>query len=451
MRRKMLLAALCALFAALLSGCGMSMFRTAEELYAQPLLPERYKNLSQTIQAAMSGIDAEQIAPQSGSNTSAIQLLDLDGDGAEEAAAAFFRSTSSQDTQPLKIYLFQPGDDGVFQVAYILQGEGSNINSITYEDLDGDGGKEVVVSWQLTSRANVLSVYALHAQEADEWIHTTYNESYALADLDRDGVKELLIIQRDDTGEDHSKVSWYVSQSETLMLASAANLSENITDVTAVRSSVLAGEIPALYVTSDCPDGRVTDIFIWQNGQLINATLDLESGISKETLRGNPDINVTDIDGDGVLEIPISVPLPHAEPESTTTHWLTYWRQFNRHGKATSVCITYHSSDGWYLVLPDEWEGHVTVESNNSKFFRGERAVVFYRWKGAQAVRFMSIYRLTGDNRMAWANRGNRQLLRTTTTTAYAVELFTDGWDCGLDAEQIKERFHFITTEWANA
>ena len=132
-----------AVFMLLLSGCGVSLFRSAEDLFVQPQLPEEYKNLNATIEQVKSSLDAEQTAPLTGSNTSAIQLLDLNSDGEEEAAVAFFRSNSSDDPQPLKIYIFRMGSDGTYQIAYRIQGEGNNVGSIAYRDLDGDGIVEI--------------------------------------------------------------------------------------------------------------------------------------------------------------------------------------------------------------------------------------------------------------------------------------------------------------------
>jgi len=443
------------LFAALLAlglcGCGVSIFRGAEDLYAQPRLPERYQNLSVTIQNVMDGIGAEQATPMSGDNTSAIQLLDLDGDHEEEAAAAFFRVNAADDPQPLKIYLFRIGAGGTYNVSYILQGEGNNINSIAYVDLNGDGSKEVVVSWQLTARANVLSVYSLGLNEARELIHTTYNESYALSDLNRDGVKELLVIQRDDTGEDHSRVSWYTYENETLMLASSANLSDNVLDVAAVRPAILLGQVPALYVTSECEGGRVTDIFVYRDRGIVNTTLDPNTRVSASTFRNLTEINVIDINSDGVLEIPVSQILPKVDPNSTATYWLTYWRQFDAWGHAHQSCVTYHSSDGWYLLIPNGWEGQIAVDRDDRESYRGERAVVFYHQdRDGGMSQFMTIYRLTGNNRSAWAKMGSRELLLSTNTAAYAVEFAKNGWDCGLDAGQVRERFSLITTEWSS-
>ena len=60
-----------------------------EELYALPELPERYTALNKQLSAIQES-GAEYAAPVSGSNIQPVQMVDLDGDGREEALA-FFR------------------------------------------------------------------------------------------------------------------------------------------------------------------------------------------------------------------------------------------------------------------------------------------------------------------------------------------------------------------------
>lgn len=437
-----------ALLALLLSGCGFKLFKSAEELYRQPQLPQEYQELNSTIKAVMTSLGAESITPLSGSNTSAVQLLDLDGDGTEESAAAFFRVSDAE--QPLKIYLFRMNSAGGYDEAYVLEGEGNNIDSIAYEDLDGDGKKEVVVSWQLTSRAYVLAVYLLGRSEATELIRTTYNENYVLTDLNGDGCKELVVIQRDDTGEDISRASYYSYQDGVLAVTSAAPLSENIQDVLTARTGVLSGQQPAIYVTSECAGGQITDIFTYRDGGLVNVTLNTDSGLSSNTFRDFTSVSVTDINQDGVLEIPVSLALPSVREDSTATYWITYWLQFNADGEGTVVCITYHSvTDGWYLVLPNDWDGQITVERESQGTYQSEQAVVFYYRGEDGPERFLTIYRLSGSSASIRASLGNRELLLTSDSVTYAAEFAADGWDCGLTMDQLRERFSLIKTEWS--
>ena len=439
------------LLLSLLSGCSFKLFKSAEDLYARPQLPEAYQQLENTINTVKSALDAEDATPVSGSNPSAIQLLDLDGDGQEESAAAFFRANAADDPLPLKIYFFRKGSGGEYNVSYSLEGEGNNIYSIDYEDLDGDGRKEVVVSWQLTALANVLTVYSLGTAGVVELLRVTYNESYNLCDLDGEGLKELVVVQRDTAGEGVSRADYYSVQDGVLALTSTANLSENVTDVTAVRAGVLAGQNPALYVTSECPTGQITDIFTLRDGSFTNITLDPDSHLSNDTLRDYTSVGVTDINRDGVLEIPVALVLPNVNAESSASYRIIYWRQFDEAGVPTVVCTTYHNvTDGWYLVLPSQWDGQILVERDDRQNYRGERAVVFYhRSSDGAPEKFLTVYYLTGDSMESRTTIGNREVLTSTGVAAYSAEFAVGGWDCGLTMDQIRERFRLVTKEWS--
>ena len=439
------------LMVGLLCGCSFKLFKSAEDLYARPQLPEAYQQLENTINTVKSALDAEDATPISGANPSAIQLLDLDGDGQEESAAAFFRANAADDPLPLKIYFFRKASGGEYNVSYVLEGEGNNIYSIAYEDLDGNGRKEVIVSWQLTTQANVLTVYSMSPAGVVELLRVTYNESYNLCNLDGSGCRELVVVQRDVTGEGVGRADYYSVQEGLLTLTSSAPLSENVTDVLAVRSGQLAGQTPALYVTSECPTGQITDIFTLRDGMFTNITLNGDSRLSNDTLRDYTSVSVTDINQDGVLEIPVALVLPNVSGESSSTYRVIYWRQFDAAGDPTVVCTTYHNvTDGWYLVLPSQWDGQILLERDDRQNYRGERAVVFYhRDEGGTPEKFLTIYYLTGDSMESRTTIGNRKMLTSTGVAAYSAEFPADGWDCGLTMDQIRERFRLIAKEWS--
>lgn len=440
----------------LLSGCEFNIFKSADDLYARPQLPEEYQNLEDTIDLVMKRLDVDYAAPVSGSNASAVQLLDLDEDGENEIAVAFFRANASDDPQPLKIIMFRAGSDGGYNIAYTIEGEGNNINSIEYEDLDGDGSREVVVSWQLAARANVLSVYTLSPTGPSELIHTTYNKSYILEDLNGDGRRELIVIQQNDSADVPSRASYYTVRDGVLTMASGADLSGNIREITTVRGGLLSGQKRAIYITSTCDGGQVTDILTCAEGELANITRYDTSGISNDTLRTYTEVPPTDINGDGVLEIPLALPLPSASLSSDGVYWIIYWRQFDETGAASMVCMTYHSvTDGWYLVLPNEWDGKIAVERDDRLNYRGERAVSFY-YRGdstAAPERFLTIRRLSGteESVAAKAEMGGRRLLCWSgKNIAYVMEAEAAEWDCGLTPAQVSERFSLILTEWTS-
>ena len=99
---------LAALFAALsfagtLSGCSLNLAASPEDLYALPQLPAEYAGLNNSIRQLIEA-GAEYAAPTAGTNLQPLQLVDLDGDGREEAMA-FLRRGS--DERALKIHIYE--------------------------------------------------------------------------------------------------------------------------------------------------------------------------------------------------------------------------------------------------------------------------------------------------------------------------------------------------------
>ena len=66
----------------------------------------------------------EYAAPTSCSNTQNIQLQDLDGDGTQESAVAYFRVSGAE--KPLKIYIFRQNQaTEEYETAWSVEGEGT--------------------------------------------------------------------------------------------------------------------------------------------------------------------------------------------------------------------------------------------------------------------------------------------------------------------------------------
>ncbi len=437
-----------------LSGC---FFKTADELYALPELPEAYKQLQIKLDEVMGELDAEYAAPLTGSNTATVQLQDLDGDGEAEATVAFFRVNSNE--EPLRIYIFRQEADGTYEKAYALRGDGTAIDSISFVDLDGDGMKEVLVSWQISARVHTLTAYQLGVADAIELVHTAYNETFAVYDLDRDNQQELLVLQADDTGEGSGRVEYYNFENGQMVLAAAAPMSRGASAIAAggVRRGYLRGNIPALYVGVMCGDAAVTDIYAMREGVFTNVTLNPETGVSGETMRYYNDVAAQDINSDGVLELPKPVALSDNQPaqNSASSFWLIYWRQFDVDGNAYTVQINYHNLiDGWYLNLPENWVDQIAMARDDSQSARGERAVVFYLMREGEMEtspqEFLRIYRLTGSNRSTRARLGNRFVLLEEDNITYAAEFTDVGWNSGLNEDNLADYFSIIRKEWSN-
>lgn len=449
--RGVLLAFLMCLTAAALGGCGM--FKPVESLYALPALPEEYSQLQSSIQTVMDEMQAEYAVISYGNNTSTIQMLDMDGDGEQETAAVYLRVSNAEE-KPMRVCLFRRGSDDTYRLTHTLQGDGLYIHSVTYADLTGDGVRELIVSWQMSARVNTLSAYQLSATDADELMSTGYNECYLVVDMDGDGNKEIVIFQRSSSDTESNRAEYYRYQDGKMTMASAAPLSAPIKSVTDVEAGQLADGTSGIYVTCDVEGGVLTDILVMGESGLNNVTLDNELGISQSTLRTYTEVSATDIDHDGVMDIPQPVLLESLDPEVESTQYVIYWREFDSQGASTYLSnATYHSvTDGWYLTLPASWQGKITVARDDSRSIRGERAVVFYYWPDTETTTpasFLTIYRLTGDNRYSRSKLAGRVTLFTDSSAIYCASLNADVWDCGIETEDLIAQFSLITVEWS--
>ncbi len=451
MGKRLLLAGLAAALGLCLSGC---VFEPVDKLYALPALPQEYRDLQATIDATMSGLGAEYATINYGSNTSTIQLLDMDGDGRQETAAVFLRVASAEE-KPMRVCLFRQGSDQTYRQSAVLAGNGTSINSVAYEDLTGDGSRELIVSWQLSAGVHSLSAYSFGTNGANELMSVSYNEGYMTADLNQDGSKELIVFQRDITGEGYNVAEYYDYQDGVMVLASTGTLSDGMKDVVRSESGLLADGRPGVYVTLEIETGWLTDVLTLEPGGLVNVTRDPERGVSVDTRWSDTEASTADINGDGVPEIPRPQRLPSVSEEEAAPQYLIYWQQFDSSGMGATSTITYHAfTDGWYLTLPNGWNaGNITVVRDDSLSNRGERAVTFYYWpdqKEGKPERFLTIYYLTGSNRTARSKLPGRTVLLSDSSAIYCAALDTQVWDCGISEEDLAQRFRLITAAWSN-
>ena len=446
---------------ALLTGC---FSQSVDDLYAPPRAPDDYLKLDNKINEVLNA-GGEYAAPLSGELTQKVQLQDLDGDGVQEAIA-FFRV--SADERPLKIYIYHQVEDD-YEVAAIIEGSGNAIDSVSYENLDDSPSKEIIVDWETVAQRHLLAAYSIDRYEALELMHTDHS-GFQIYDIDADGQKELLVLRMADPSESSTaaptssepanRVELYNFQDGMLELSSSSPLSRDVSGASDMACGYLQDMVPALFVTSTyAENGQITDIFAWKHEQLENVTLDPETGESTGTVRWSTEVNstgvsCTDINGDGILELPSAYALPDPNNVGTAPNfWAIRWQQYDIDGGAHRVYTTYHNSrDGWYFILPDAWEGKLTL-SRSDLAGGGERAVIFSYWEGDPNVEpepFLVIYMLTGDNRSMRASMPGRFRLLSTegdADTIYAARLIDGGWNCGLDEEGVKANFALIPSE----
>lgn len=429
----------------LLSGCGIVL--STQELYSLPKLPAEYMELDTRINALLAE-GAEYAAPTSGTNIQPVQLMDLDGDGQEEALT-FLRKTD--DEKQLKIYIFTPGEntegEKSYEQAAVIESSGSSIYSVAYNDLDGDGRTELVVGWRASTELQALSVYTLRSGEAVELMHTSYVK-YDINNLDQDERNELVVLRADDEGG--GVADYYGWQSESLQLRSSARVSMTMAELNQqgrITKGMLQNNVPALFITGVEDSTRaITDILTAKNGELSNIVLADTTGFSTE-IAPFCTLYPIDINNDGLTEVPRPVPMPEREGESGAYRRID-WRSYDSEGTAATVLSTYHDiEDGWYLQLPSTWTETLMAARSVTQ---DEANVTFYRTSGQGPLPVLRITAITGNSREVKAARGGRFILARRTECIFAAELLENdfNWTDGMTEDQVRAAFNLIAKEW---
>ena len=431
-----------------LAGCTMpKLTLDPEELYALPELPERYTALNKQLSAIQES-GAEYAAPVSGSNIQPVQMVDLDGDGREEALA-FFRQSDGE--KPLKIYVFTDNGDSYAQTA-VIEGSGLAVYSIAYSDIDGDGRMEIIVGWRVSMELQALAVYALEPDGARELMRTNYVK-YAVADLNSDGMQEMTVFRADQDGV--GAADCYVWKNGTLALGSTIRVSMTMAELSQqgkVTVGTLRSGEPALFVTGVADSARaITDVLLLRNSELSNSVLSLTTGVSRESSRFRS-LYPMDINGDGITEIPRTVPLSPGEQETDVSQRVD-WISYDAAGTASRVLSTYHAmEDGWYLQLPEGWAESILVGRSAST---DETSVTFYMESDAEDdqgyAALLRITALSGSNRERLAVRTGRFILGRNDGVIYVGELLkgNEEWDHSVTEDEVRNAFSLIAKEWS--
>ena len=429
-----------------LSGC---VTKSAEELYCLPALSEEYVVLQEQLNRVLQS-GAGYSAPISGSNRQAVQLQDIDGDGVNEAIA-FFNCLGEEN--PLKIYVFECQDDTYYQ-ACVIEGTGTRFESISYTDMNGDGVSEFLVGWQISSELKMLTAYTIEDYRPTVILNTDYTD-YTVSDMNADGWMDLVVV-RLSSSELSGEVELYALRADGELASCVSRMSDGVEALSHARTGALRDGTPSVCLESAIDATNiVTDIFIYRQGTLQNITLDTNAGVSAETIRSYS-VYCRDMNADGVLEVPKPVQMPSVSGADSTvwgansSFWAIEWYDYLSTGRRVRVLVTYHNNtDGWYLSMPDSWEGKVAVRREDSS--TGARMVIFSEYDSAtQQVGsdFLTIYTLTGDTADERAESEGYFVLQTTKNTVYAAQILTDHAPVELSEAMVKENFKIIYSEW---
>lgn len=420
------------LFAAITLFCGCDL-RTADEMYAVPVRPAEDYNLQNAINKAMSGLDYG--APKSGTNQEIVQTADLDGNGDPE----YLLFAKGDSEHPLQIFIFDKQKDA-YNLVDTISCNGSAFDRVEYVQMDDKPGMEIVVGYQLNDRlTGGLGVYTFRSGNMEQLLGSTYSQ-FLVTDLDDDGLSELFLTRPGSNEWSKGIAELYRVKNGDVERSVELSLSVPSAYIRRVFPGKLQDGKQCVYVSAQNGENALTtDIFAMSENVFLNVALSAQRPTTVQTI-GNYYVDIADIDGDGILELPQLVDMIQLTADVGSTHKVISWFALDSQGLCYTKAYTYHCFiDGWFVELDSALVDVLAVS-------RQGKRVDFFSWdkQFGVPVRLFSIHVLTGQNREEQAEAAGNIRLHTTNSLVIVGELTSNGGRYGITDQKLMDSFHII-------
>lgn len=385
---KKILLVLMALGIALL-GCGCDLYSpNVESLLSAPLLSDLQNRVDEALRDVV-GQDLRLFYPLSGRYRSPYVFHDLDGDGEEEAVVLYSLEEGSETISYIQILR---REDGRWRAGEALPVEGDEVEFVRFASLCSGRPLFILVGLRREdSDMRRLSVFSCRDGCPVGELSLPYSQvvvgdfsgdgrDQILAAATKGGITEFVLAGEDESGG-LSPLDSIASEHRVLYLLDP------------VAGMVRPGVPGVVFDGMSSPDTMISllvevaenHLVLPQNTTLSPRTPDLLSG----TARANG-VRTSDVNGDGVLDIPFSVPAPGYAgpvPEDVLPQYFTEYRSFGGERLEKQAVAYVDPAGGYSFLLPDRWLD--LYESRQLSVIRrpNRRSVAFFLYRGSLADR----------------------------------------------------------------
>ncbi len=388
---KKITAILCA-FAMLLicSGCSLNFF-SVESLMSPPAQSGKNGEVQKAFQKLMTDKNIQLKTPVSGDYQTSFVLFDINNDLNEEAVVFY---TDSAVAASARMALMECVND-TWVLSADVKGSGSGVYDISFADLNGDGNCEIFVAWSLfdNKTSKIISVYEIELGENGVFNLNTLGSEYfnekSFVDFNNDGNEDLVLVYLDDSADVQKSYfrCFSISQSNEFVKFGEARIDSSISSVSKIQSDyVKVNNENIKRVFIDClksDSSMFTELVYWDVAGL--KPIRSIKKPAQTTLRSSK-IFCSDIDGDGILEIPSNTKLYGDENTlsvkiSGVTHTFNMLKWINAYGDKSegNISTLYNPIDSYLYRITRNTE--VTVRYDAYK-----QSLLFCKWDNNEEV-----------------------------------------------------------------
>ncbi len=398
--------------------------------------------------------------PSSGEYRSAIIMEDLTGDGQPEAVALY---QNADDSARIHLMVIQKKDSVWVNMGEVSQ-TASQVDTVDFGDVDGDGNQEVIVGWgNAQTGSSGICVYHLDERQVSALdLDQSYSQMLVL-DLDGDGYEEIFTANVA-IGDQPAAARLFRIRDGAIQIQGTAPLDNSVTRYVNAAGGLLNQNQTGIVLDgSRSAYGYVTEVVYWdpELEMLQTPFLDASTGNVTLTVRTNSVLS-KDVNGDKILELPFSTLLPgfslqNAKETSYLTDWQRYDTQTNTLERVMTT-VTDSNSDFWFLI-PEMWRGQITTEEDtenriltfytlkevsteNTDSFKVESSAVMEKDEPLLRIR---IFR-SKQWKASEETEGYFELL-SSNSLVYAAEILAPEHELAMSLEDVRNSFRLVTQD----
>ncbi len=374
-----LAAAVTAASMALTSCTGLSF--TVDGLLNAPKLTEEQGEIHQALTAAVGGSVTLKY-PRSGDNRSAFVIADIDSEPGEEALVFYEYNTGGGSDEGIRVNLLDKDEDGNWYSVKELAGAGTEVDRVIISQMGSKNRYNVIVGYQsVTGGECTLEVYSYYDGDLKRVGTDTYSVMDTI-DINYDGYREIVTIQRQnnsETGVVSAKASLLDIEDDKLVKTEGIDMCGNVQSYVNTCTGLLNKQHEAIFIDGLNQDGDLQTEIVYYRYSTLQNPMQLSQQKLLPLCTRPAGYYSTDVDGDGIVEIPSARPMTGYEDAIIDEMvYMTTWNIYEDFFDLTEKFHGYYSiSNGYFFAFPARWNDEVTVkrEPDTSE-------LVFYRYEG---------------------------------------------------------------------
>ncbi len=369
--------------------------------------------------------------PQNGDYRSAIIIYE--SKQITEYAIALY---STESDSAMNVSILTCNENG-WKCVGTFQNSGAGVDRVMFDDINGDKINEIIIGWNsYNSNQKTLTAYVFEQNGVREMTVDGVYDEVVISDITDDGLDDILMLSLSTADvPSTAKLFQYSKQEKHPIGKCSLELDSNITGFSNIIVDKIDKDKKGVIIDGT-KSGNIlsTQIVYFDNKSknLVNPLVVKEGGNIVNTTTRKDIVTSRDMDGDGIIEVPVVTQMPAPVSDSSESGSselvcnITSWKRLSvaDNTLTTKLNTVINYTDGYYFIMPDRWNNTVTAKTNPDN-----REMTFFLWNSntsSTGDKLLTIYRFTKNE---WENIERTNLIY--------LENVTDGSTGAVFAAQI--------------